>query len=214
VFALCLVPSDDVHACGNPVRLRTNERVGTVATAERQVAEGQPLLAAQRVLNEFPTIRETRLGVDLVSDRALRVMARAVVRTRATLDAGKRFAGASDAQRAANLKWAVYVLHAVASQNPKDSAASTDLGEALALVPERRDEARRLLSKLAAKDLVASAQGYAALASLYRDDGKDKPAFIQHPARTLAQARLALAEARCRRMAVDDEAVCGPAPKS
>lgn len=42
----------------------------------------------------------------------------------------------------------------------------TELAEALARLPEFRAEARSLLEKLAARDLIASAQGYAALAEL------------------------------------------------
>jgi hypothetical protein len=136
-------------------------------------------------------------------------MARAVVRTGGSIDAGKRFPGATDAERKTNLQWALRVTHGFVNHNPADASAKTDYGEALARIPERRKEALRVLSGLAEKDLIGSAQGYAALAALRRSAGDGELPFVAAPARALEAARARLAEARCRRMAIDEEAICG-----
>ena len=199
--------SDDAAACGNGVERRLHEHVMAIAKAENDVAEGKPRLAAKQVLNRYPRIRTQSIGRNSVADRALRIMARAVVRTDGGIDAGTRFPGATDAEREANLNWAVRVLHGFVNQDPVDAGAKADYGEALARIPERHVEARRVLSKLAEKDLIGSAHAYAALAALRRDAGRDKLPFIAAPQRTLESARAKLADARCRRMATD-EAIC------
>lgn len=201
--------SDEATACGNGTERRLNEHVMAIAQAENHVSEGKPRLAAKKVLNRYPRIRTQVIGRNSVADRALRVMARAVVRTGGAIDAGHRFPGASDEERKTNLQWAVRVLHGFVNHKPADASAKTDYGEALARVPERQKEALRVLTTLAQKDLIGSAQGYAALAELRRDAGEGKLSFVAAPARTLAAARARLAEARCRRMAVDEEAICG-----
>jgi hypothetical protein len=203
--------SDEARACLNGTERRLDELVAAVAGAERAVADGKPQLAAKVVLSRYPRIRTERVGRNRVADRALRVMARAVVRTRGAIDAGPRFPGKSSAEQSENLTWAMGVLHGFAGLDPKSAAAKTDYAEALAQIPDRQREALRVLEDLAAKDLVGSAQGYAALADLraYRADGK--PSFIAAPGLALAHVRIELARARCRRMAADD-GICGGAP--
>ncbi|MEQ9323763.1 MAG: hypothetical protein RIF41_31660 [Polyangiaceae bacterium] len=204
--------TDEAAACGNGVERRLHEHVMAIAKAEKDVSEGKARLAAQGVLNRYPRIRTQTLGRNTVADRALRVMARAVVRTGGGIDAGKRFPGSTDAERKDNLNWALRVLHAFVNNNPADASAKADYGEGLARVPERHAEARRVLSELAAKDLIGSAHAYAALAELRRQAGDGKLSFIAAPQRALESARAKLAEARCRRMAIDDEKVCTPQP--
>ncbi|HHH30104.1 MAG TPA: hypothetical protein ENK57_17415 [Polyangiaceae bacterium] len=200
--------SDDAAACGNGVERRLHEHVMAIAKAERDVDAGKPRLAAKHVLNRYPQIRSQAIGRNGVADRALRVMARAVVRTGGGIDGGTRFPGSTDAECKENLNWALRVLHGFVNHNPVDAGAKADYGEALARVPERHVEARRVLSELAAKDLIGSAHAYAALAGLRRQAGEGKLPFIAAPQRVLESARAKLAEARCRRMAVDDETVC------
>jgi len=195
-------------ACGNGTERRLNLLVAAIAKAERDVSEGRPRLAAQAVLNGYPRIRGQVIGRNPVADRALRVMARAVVRTGGAIDARRRFPGATDEERRKNARWARQVLRGFVNRNPKDAAARTDYAEALARMPERGAEAERLLSALAKQDLVSSAQGYAALAKLRRKVDLDKPSFIVAPARAVKEARARLADVRCRRMAIDEEVVC------
>lgn len=204
--------SDESAACGNGVERRLREHVMAVAKAEKDVSEGKSRLAAQGVLNRYPRIRTQTIGRNTVADRALRVMARAVVRTGGGIDGGARFPGSTDAERKENLNWALRVLHAFVNNNPADASAKADYGEGLARVPERHAEARRVLSELSSKDLIGSAHAYAALADLRRQAGDGKLPFIAAPQRALQSARAKLAEARCRRMAVDDETVCRRQP--
>jgi hypothetical protein len=216
-LALCVgcsvaVVSDDATACINGSERRLHEHVAAIAKAELEVAEGKPRTAATAVLNRYPGIRKQTIGRNGVADRGLRVMARAVVRTNGAIDAGKRFPGASDADRKQNMVWATRVLHGFSNRNPKDAVATTDYGEALARQPLRQREALRVLARLADDDRMATPHGYAALAELHRRAGEGKEALIAHPAQMLAHARATLADARCRRMTVDEEAVCDHAP--
>ena len=94
-----------------------------VAKAEKDVSEGKSRLAAQGVLNRYPRIRTQTIGRNTVADRALRVMARAVVRTGGGIDGGARFPGSTDAERKENLNWALRVLHAFVNNNPADASA-------------------------------------------------------------------------------------------
>jgi len=50
----------------------------------------------------------------------------------------------------------------------------TDLAEAMARVPEQRAEARTILEELAKRDLIASPEGYAALASWRSQSGRQR----------------------------------------
>lgn len=204
--------SDEAAACGNGVERRLHDHVMAIAKAEKDVADGKPRLAAMQVLNRYPTIRTQAIGRNTVADRALRVMARAVVRTGGGIDAGDRFPGSTDAERKTNLNWAIRVHHAFVNHDPADASAKADYGEALARIPERHAEARRVLSELSAGDLIGSAQAYAALAELRRQAGDGKLPFIAAPQRALESARAKLAEARCRRMAIDDEKICSARP--
>ncbi len=202
--------SEQAGACLNGYYRTLEQQVAAVAQTEVHVATGKPRLAAQSLLNLYPKLRSTLIGRAPVTDRALRVMARAVVRTKGAIDAGSRFPGETAAQQEANVTWAVAVLHDFSSQEPKSAAAKTDYAEALAQNPKSRGAALRILEALAEKDLVASPYGYAALASLRAFDGDGKPSFIAAPGQALAHARIELAKARCRRMAADD-AICGDA---
>ncbi len=202
--------SDDAGACGNGVERRVNERVQAIAGAERMV-EGdaaQVAAAARLVVSAFPGIDGQAPGRSALADRAMKVMARAVVRSGGSIAGTRAFAANSDEERQAHLSWAIRVLRAFRMTKPKDAAAATDLGEALAHGDRReRQEALLILGSLEARDVVASARGYAALASVRRDVAADKPAYIRHPLRALHEARARVAAARCRRM-TKDPAIC------
>lgn len=207
-LVLATLATSPARACENGVERRLQETVVAVARAEQLVDDGKPLLAAQTVLNTYPDLKRFALGRRPLTDRALRVMARAVTRTGGALDAGHRFPGATEQQRADNLAWAQRVLEGFVARDRKDAVAETDLAEMLARRPDARGRALRILTRLAQEDRVASEHGYAALVQLHRDAGEGKRALFAHPLRALHAGEAALAEARCRRLAVD-EAVCG-----
>jgi hypothetical protein len=64
------------------------------------------------------------------------------------------------------LEVAVIKLRQRLAALPADPARLTDLGEALASLPKHHKEARLVLERLAARDLVTTAYGYAALSRL------------------------------------------------
>ena len=100
-------------------------------------------------------------------------MALASVRTNGGPMIGGDWRATTAQDRAANLEWAIKTLRDQSTRRPQDPALQTDLGEALAKIPKYHPEAVKILGALAARDLVASAQGYAALARL-RDAAGDK----------------------------------------
>src|SRR5262249_20888918 len=103
-------------------------------------------------------------------DRALRILALAAVRTDGALTVGA-MRGTTDAEKTQNLEWAVATLRGLNAKRPNNPALQTDLGEALAKSEQNKAEAQKLLGGLADKDLMASAEGYAALARLRQSAG-------------------------------------------
>ena len=89
------------------------------------------------------------------------------------------------------MAWAVSSLERLRTLRKNDPAVDTDLGEALAKVDGRQEEARGILQGLADRDLMATPQGYAALGRLQNQAGN-------------ASARDAAIQ-RCTAMAKDAE---------
>ncbi|HYJ07585.1 MAG TPA: hypothetical protein VEX18_01210, partial [Polyangiaceae bacterium] len=81
------------------------------------------------------------------------------------------WAGAKDGEATANVSWSVEVLKRQSGSHADDVVLKTDLAEAMARVPEHRQEARTILEDLAERDLIASPEGYAALAMLRSQSG-------------------------------------------
>jgi len=79
--------------------------------------------------------------------------------------------GTGEGEAAANMAWSVSVLKRQSASKSDDVALKTDLAEAMARIPEQRAEARTILEELARRDLIASPEGYAALASLRSQSG-------------------------------------------
>ncbi len=195
-FALALVPSA-ASACGMSVRLAPTEQVRVkpspvleVAAAEKLLEQGQPVVAARKVLASFSSIRGEEAGKDPLKTRALRVFALAAVRADGNLALG----GNQTWTRVANLEWAVQSLREIDQKRPNDPAVQADLGEALARLPHTKAEGFKILDGLAQKDLMGSPAAYAALSRLRAEKG-DTPGA-------------ALAMKRCEGMAASP-AVCG-----
>lgn len=194
--ALALVPSA-AYACGMSVRLAPTEEVRVkpspvleVAAAEKLLEQGQPVVAARKVLASFSGIRGEEAGKDPLKTRALRVFALAAVRADGNLALG----GNQTWTRVANLEWAVQSLREIDQKRPNDPAVQADLGEALARLPHTKVEGFKILDGLAQKDLMGSPAAYAALSRLRAEKGDTTGA--------------ALAMKRCEGMA-PSPAVCG-----
>lgn len=162
------------HACGDVFVPEIDHRIQGLATAEHTLREGNTVAAAQSIVRMFPEIRSINPGKDGMLGRAQRTLAIALVRTDGAIDLDVTWRGRTAEQKKKNLAWAVTALERARQQKPNDPSVETDLAEALAKIDDRRDEARRTLQSLADRDLVASPQGYAALARLQKEAGDDK----------------------------------------
>jgi hypothetical protein len=194
----------NASACGGGwwPEVQIDHRVQGIARAEKALEGGKYADAAASVVRMIPHIRNyTKATKDPIINRAMRVLAVATVRSEGQLDFAKQmpddlegqWIAKKDGDKLANLEWAAHTMGAVNDWKKNDPAMQTELGEALAKVDARRGEATELLGKLAAKDLMASPEGYAALAQLRAAAGDDS-------------GRVAALE-RCRAMA-EDAALC------
>lgn len=172
-FAFAMAAPASASACENGVEIEVDYNTPRIARAEKALNEGKYTLAAVGVLQVFPSIKSTAVTSSPLAGRAAKIIALAAVRTGGELTAGKHFRGGTPEDSAANLRWAVDTLRALNKLYKNKPALETDLGEALSMVAEHKDEALAILSRLASKDLITSAHGFAALARL-RDAAGDK----------------------------------------
>ncbi|HEY3667899.1 MAG TPA: hypothetical protein VGL19_17980, partial [Polyangiaceae bacterium] len=106
--------------------------------------------------------------------RAERVLAVAIERSNGQLSLEQEvpseylghWLGKSRVDQDKNLAWSVHALREELTIKKDDPGIQTELGEALSKVDGGTDEARTLLESLAARDLVATPEGYKALAAL------------------------------------------------
>ncbi len=210
-------PAPSATACGNGVERRINAQVQLVAKAERVLAEGEAQKAAALLLPSYPSIRGTSAGRGPSTDRALRVMATAVVRAGGSLDAaigGKApFAAKADGERAKNISWAINTLKQFLGGRKGASAAQTVYAEALAASHRKtdRDLALKQLTQLEADDVMGSAYGYAALAQLRRAAvAEDNASWLKAVLRRMHEPGALIAEARCRKM-TKNQSICSKA---
>jgi hypothetical protein len=140
----------DAHACGGAMI----EDSGTMRLREiKRIRAAEALLIAGR-------LEDAARGMTHISrDRGRRVLARVIARSDGKL-------GGHD------LRWATDVLFEIA-QRTDDPRALTDLGEVLSRQPEHFVRARDVLEDLAGRDLITSAEGWAALAGLRSPIGRD-----------------------------------------
>jgi hypothetical protein len=181
----------DARACGSAVyysEVRSAPRNAPnrsllISQAEQDLSEGKNQKAAVKALLAFPALKIVKPGTLPLSDRALRTLALASVRAEGTSEPSY-----------ASLTWSVQVLRALNAQHDNNPSYQSDLGEALAKHPRGREEALMILNHLADKDLLTSAEAYAALARM-KAEGGDK------------EGRDALVK-RCEAMTKTPEKVC------
>ncbi len=173
--------ADNAKACGGEwyPEVMIDPRIHGVAQAEKALANGNRLAAAASVLRMMPHIKSLKSKPGSLVARAERVLAVAVSRSHGVLPIGGEvpaevlghWRGLAEGESTNNMTWSVAVLRRQSESKSDDVALKTDLAEAMARVPEHRAEARTLLEELARRDLIASPEGYAALASLLRQSG-------------------------------------------
>lgn len=172
------------HACGGAwvPYLEENQvdyRVGGVARAEKTFDQGKINAAAASVIRMMPQVRDMNSGKSTLVARSQRMLALAIARSDGALPIGRgvpkyiqgKWLGRTAKDRQANLAWAVKVLGTISKTKKDSPAAQTDLAEAMSHVDADKAQARSILEKLARKDLVATPEGYAALASLRSESG-------------------------------------------
>ena len=176
----------EASACGTMVSLSrmqfrnqpkpkpADDRPALVASAEQALSEGKYAKAAVTAVQVFPALRVVKPGTLPLADRALRILALAAVRTDGGLTVGG-LKGTTFAERTANLEWSIEALRGLNAKRLNNPSYQTDLGEALSKVATHHDEALKILGELSDKDLLTSAEGYAALARLRAEKG-DAPA--------------------------------------
>jgi hypothetical protein len=200
----------DASACGGdwaPAMMdpKIDHRPQAVAQAEKQMSDGKAIAAAASVIRSMPHVRSLNAKKSTLVARAQRTLAVALARNGGSLDIKKEvpdyargtWQGKTAEERQANLEWAVSTLRTVAETKKDDPAVKTEMAEAMAQLDTQRSEARTVLEELAKKDLIASPEGYAALAKLRSQAGD-------------AQGEK-LALERCQAMSGGAAGVCGAA---
>jgi hypothetical protein len=203
-FILCFAlgvtgATDTAKACGNGVEYRISDTVEKLSIAEGHLNQDRLNRAVAGVVQVFPKPKKLSPGRGGTTDRALRILATAIVRLDGDV-AGNGFESTTEAQKGDNLRWAAYMLRGLSLQRPDDVGLQTLLGEAQAALPQKQVEALELLSRLEAEDRMAGPRGYAALARLRRALSHGQPSFLSAPLQALSRAQVARAEERCRRM--------------
>jgi hypothetical protein len=168
--AISAAPSP-ARACGTEVFSHVDESAARISRAEKALSTGKATQAAVGVVQTFPAIMKTKVGASPLSDRALRIMALAAVRSEGALSVGKAMQGTTAEDKEKNLLFAIDTLRALDKRRVNNPSFQTDLAEALAKVPRFKAEALQILEKLAKSDLVASAEGYRTLAELRANTG-------------------------------------------
>jgi predicted Zn-dependent protease len=172
-----------------------------VARAEKAMEKGQHVAAAGMIIRMMPHIKSLKPSSSPLVSRAIHTLAVATARNDGALPLSKElpnyvqgsWIGKTGEDRAKNLDWSIGELRTLSVAKKDDAALETDLAEALSKVDSHKKEARQMLERLAKKDLVATPEGYAALARLRSESGD------------AAGTKLALK--RCEAMA-DADAVC------
>lgn len=164
-----------------------------VLAAERKADAGDIQGALDSLLSVEPRISNANAGLGPPKDYALRVAAKIIARSDKPPLVG--FPN-DDEQR----KWAFLQVRKI-STDTNDPAVFTDLGEIASTIPDARLEAMKTLEYLETQNTMASSFGYAALARLRDDAGKDSGSVAGAPLRALSAGKRQIALVRCRKMA-------------
>lgn len=184
MFASVGVLSSDADACGGAWMeyIEVDHRIQGIAQAEKLFNKGEVNAAAASVIRMMPHVANLKAKKSKLVERGQRILAVALARNDGALPVSKEvpsyaqstWMGKTDKDRAENLEWSVGTLRSVNNLKKDDPAAQTDLAEAMSKVAKYQGEARDMLEKLAKKDLIATPEGYAALAKLRSKAGDAK----------------------------------------
>jgi hypothetical protein len=179
IAAACAAYAEDTDACGGGWEMdpavELHYRELGVASAEKQLQEGRYDDAAATVLRVIPHVANYDAPPgDAVIGRAMRVLAVSTARQHGELDIAKQvpdylhasWLGEKKEDQTKNLEYSVRILRAIHKNKKDDAVAQSELGEALAKMDSTREEGRKMLEKLAKKDLLPSPEAYKALAEL------------------------------------------------
>jgi hypothetical protein len=179
-----LLTSASSLACGGDwyPEVQIDPRIRGVAEAEKTLAKGNYVAAAGSVVRMMPHIKTLQASHDPLVARAERVLAVAIAREGGKLALEREvpaqvlghWLGKSKVDQGKNLTWSVATLRRELTLQKDDPGLLTELGEALAQLDGGQDEARTILESLATRDLVASPQGYKALADLRLKKGDER----------------------------------------
>jgi hypothetical protein len=171
-------------ACGGDwyPEVQIDPRIRGVAEAEKALAKGNYVAAAGSVVRMIPHIKTLRSKGDPLVARAERVLAVAIAREGGKLALEQEvpapvlghWLGKSQVDQGKNLAWSVDTLRRGLTLQKDDPGLLTELGEALSQLDGGQQEALSILESLATRDLVASPQGYKALAELRLKKGDER----------------------------------------
>lgn len=144
-----------------------------VGQAEKRIENGELQIAAGMIIRSMPHIKTLDPNKAKIVARAQRVLAVATIRNDGVLPIGdelpKRiqdtWLGSTAEDQRSNIEWAVASLEKIAEAKKDDPSLQTELAEGLAKLGDTQ-RARTTLEGLAQKDLIASPEGWAALAKL------------------------------------------------
>ena len=102
------------QACGTEVFTVVDHSAEGISSAERALSQGRHVVAATGVFKVFPKLKTTPVGKSPLTDRALRIVALASVRSDGGLTVGQGttwpMAGGTPDQREANLLFSISTL--------------------------------------------------------------------------------------------------------
>ncbi|HEY5373595.1 MAG TPA: hypothetical protein VIK01_07895 [Polyangiaceae bacterium] len=181
--AVSFLGSTGALACGGEwfPEVQIDPRIHGVLEAEKSIAKGNYVAAAGSVVRMMPHLKTLDAKTDPLVARAERVLAVAIERSSGKLALEQEvpseylghWLGKSQADHDKNMAWSVSTLRQQLTIKKDDPGVQTELGEALSKVDGGADEARTLLESLASRDLVATPEGYKALAQLRLQKGDE-----------------------------------------